>query len=464
VTGAADRRYLAPLAWLPEGWARDVAFAVDARGFFTDVRPDVAAGDAAGATRIDGAVLPGMINAHSHAFQRAMVGLTHRAGPGADNFWSWRSLMYSLALRLLPEQIEAIATWVFVEMLRGGYTHVCEFHYLHNAADGAPYADPAELSRAMLRAANTAGIGITLLPVLYMSAGFGGLAPRDEQRRFISTPARLLDVVATLRAAHHDDPRVRFGLAPHSLRAVPPAALEEAVRGLAALDAHAPLHIHIAEQTGEVDACVRWSGQRPVEWLLAHQPVDAKWNLVHATHMTADETRRAAASGAVAVVCATTEADLGDGIFDYPGWRAANGAVAIGTDSQVSRDWWSELRMLEYSQRLALRQRNVAARASGESSAEQLFAAVLSGGASAAGMPLGRIATGARADWLVVREDKLAFAGRGSDAFLDSLVFDHHGAEFADVVVAGTSVGDALRGDVARAARERFVATLDALR
>ena len=460
---ATDRRYLASLAWLPGGWARDVAFTVDARGFFTDVRAGVAPSEVRDATRIDGVVLPGMINAHSHAFQRAMVGLTHRAGPGADTFWSWRSLMYSLALRLSPEQIEAIATWVYIEMLRGGYTHVCEFHYLHNDTDGAPYADPAELSRAMLRAASTAGIGITLLPVLYMRAGFGGLAPRDEQRRFISTPARLLDVVATLRAAYRDDWRVRFGLAPHSLRAVPPAALDEAVRGLAALDAQAPLHIHIAEQTGEVETCVQWSGQRPVEWLLAHQPVDAKWNLVHATHMTADETRRAAESGAVAVVCATTEADLGDGIFDYPGWNAANGAVAIGTDSQVSRDWWSELRMLEYSQRLALRQRNVAARAAGESSAEHLFAAALSGGAAAAGMPLGRLEAGARADWLAVRADRLAFAGRGADAYLDSLVFDHHGADFADVVVAGTSVGDALRGDFAGAARERFVAVLGAL-
>ena len=460
----SDHRYVASLAWLPGGWARDVAFDVDPRGFFSDVRVGITAGDAGGATRIDGVVLPGMVNAHSHAFQRAMVGLTYRAGPGADNFWSWRSLMYSLALRLSPKQIEAIATWVFVEMLRGGYTHVCEFHYLHNDVDGTPYADPAELSRALLRAADTAGIGITLLPVLYMSAGFGGLAPRDEQRRFVSTPDRLLDVVARLGAERRDDPRIRLGLAPHSLRAVPPAALDEAVRGLAAADARAPLHIHIAEQTGEVDTCVQWSGQRPVEWLLAHQPVDAKWNLVHATHMTVDESRRAARTGAVAVVCATTEADLGDGIFDYPGWRAASGAIAIGTDSQVSRDWWSELRMLEYSQRLTLRQRNVAAGAEGESSAERLFAATLAGGASAAGLPLGRIEPGARADWLVVRRDKLAFAGRKPDAYLDSLVFDHHGADFADVVVAGTSVGDSLRGDIAHAARRRFVATLDALR
>ena len=458
-----ERRFLAPLAYLPTGWAPDVAFGVDAGGTFTSVTPNAPAAAIRGATRIDGVILPGMPNAHSHAFQRAMVGLTHRAGPGSDNFWSWRTLMYALALRLSPEQIEAIATWVYVEMLRGGYTHVCEFHYLHNDVDGRPYADPAELSRAVLRAAKTAGIGITLLPVLYMTAGFGGTPARDEQRRFLSSPDRLLDVVRALRGEHAGDTRVAFGLAPHSLRAVPPEALDTAVRGLRALDAGAPLHIHIAEQTGEVDACLQWSGQRPVEWLLDHQPVDGTWNLVHATHMTSVESSRAAATGAVAVICATTEADLGDGIFDFAAWREAHGRIAIGTDSQVSRDWWSELRMLEYSQRLALRARNVGAASAGLSSSEQLFDRALAGGASASGLPLGRIETGARADWLVVRADKLAFAGRTPAAYLDSLVFDHHAADFSDVVVAGRSLGQALRGDLARHARERFVATLNDL-
>jgi len=417
-----------------------------------------------GATPIDGVMLPGMTNAHSHAFQRAMVGLTHRAGSvassGADNFWSWRSLMYALALRLTPEHIEAIACWVYTEMLRGGYTHVCEFHYLHNDPDGRPYADPAELSRAVLRAAERVGIGITLLPVLYMTSGFGGTAPRDEQRRFLSTPERLLDVVRTLATGHRNDPRIALGLAPHSLRAVPPGALDDAVRGLRLALPNAPIHIHIAEQTGEVDACVAWSGKRPVEWLLSHQTVDAHWNLVHATHMTAAESKAAAQSGAVAVLCPTTEADLGDGVFDYHAFAEANGRIAIGTDSQVSRDWWSELRMLEYSQRLALRKRNVTA-APGRSCGETMFDAALRGGACASGLPLGRIEAGARADWVVVRADKLAFAGRSPDAFLDSMVFDHHAADFADVVVAGISRRGSLEGDAHREARTGFVRVLE---
>ena len=368
--------------------------------------------------------------------------------------------MYALALRLTPDQVEAIATWVYTEMLRGGYTHVCEFHYIHNAPDGAPYADPAEMSHAILRAARRAGIGITLLPVLYMTSGFGGERPRDEQRRFISTPERMLDLVRTLADAHRDDALVALGLAPHSLRAVPPAALDDAVRGLYSLARDAPIHIHIAEQTGEVDACVAWSGQRPVEWLLANQRIDARWNLVHATHMIATEAMAVAAAGAVVVLCPTTEADLGDGVFDYPAFASARGRIAIGTDSQVSRDWWSELRMLEYSQRLSTRRRNVGAIDAG-STGEALFGRALAGGGQASGMRTGGIEAGARADWLAVRNGKLAFAGRSPVYFLDSLIFDHHAADFADVVVAGVSRRASLEGDQYANARAAFVRVLE---
>ena len=453
---SATQRFFAPLAYLPGGWARDVAFTVDARGFFDEV---VAGGESSDALRLDGVVLPGMVNAHSHAFQRAMVGLSQIAGPAADNFWSWRTLMYRLALRLSPAQIETIATWVYIEMLRGGYTQVCEFHYLHNDVDGRPYADRAEVSRAVVRAAQRVGIGLTLLPVLYMAGGFGGEPPRDEQRRFLSTPARLLDMVAGMRREHRADPMLMFGLAPHSLRAVPPAALHEAANGFHAIDSAAPIHIHIAEQMGEIEACLGWSGQRPVQWLLEHAVVDSRWNLVHATHMTADETQSVAAAGATVVLCPTTEADLGDGVFRYTEYAHANGTYAIGTDSQVSRDWQSELRMLEYSQRLLLRQRNVAA-APGRSTGATLFSAALAGGAAASGLPLGRIATGARADWVVVRADKLAFAGRAPEYFLDSLIFDHHAPDFADIVIAGKSRRGALEGDTYRAARNAFAQAL----
>ncbi len=453
---AAPRRFFAPLAWLPDGWARNVVLTVDPDGRFGPIARDVAA---EGATLLEGAVLPGMVNAHSHAFQRAMVGLTHVAG-GSDNFWSWRTLMYALAARLTPTQFERIATWVYTEMLRGGYTHVCEFHYLHNDVDGRPYADPAELSRAVLRAAARSGIGVTLLPVLYMASGFGGAAPRDEQRRFTSTPGRLLDIVRSLAAESPADPMVAFGLAPHSLRAVPAPALGEAVAGLHALLPAAPVHIHVAEQVGEVDACLAWSGKRPVHWLLDNAAVDRRWNLVHATQMVPDETRAAAASGATVVLCPTTEADLGDGVFPYAGYAAAGGAWAVGSDSQVCRDWQSELRMLEYSQRLESRQRNVAA-TGGRSTGESMFAAALEGGRAASGLPLGRIETGSRADWVVVRADKAAFAGRSPRYYLDSLIFDHHAADFADVVSAGESRRAALEGERYRAVRAAFVRTLE---
>ncbi|MEP7083810.1 MAG: formimidoylglutamate deiminase [Betaproteobacteria bacterium] len=450
------QRFFASLAYLPDGWARNVAITVDARGYFSEIVPD---GESAGAVRIEGVVLPGMVNAHSHAFQRAMVGLSQVAGPAGDNFWSWRTLMYRLALRLSPSQIEAIATWVYTEMLRGGYTHVCEFHYLHGDVDGRPYADPAEISRAVLRAAQRAGIGITLLPVLYMAGGFGGEPARDEQRRFLSTPERLLHILQSLRAEHAANPMVAFGLAPHSLRAVPPAALAEATAGLHAIDPALPIHIHIAEQTAEVDACRAWSGRRPVQWLLEHATVGAHWNLVHATHMSAEETRSVAASGANVVLCPTTEADLGDGVFAYADYARARGNFAIGTDSQVCRDWQSELRMLEYSQRLSMRQRNVAA-APGHSTGAALFSAALAGGAAAGGLPLGQIAVDARADWVVVRADKLAFAGRAPEHYLDSLIFDHHAPDFADIVIAGQSRHGALAGDQYRTARNDFAQTL----
>ncbi len=292
-----------------------------------------------------------------------------------------------------------------------------------------------------------------------MAGGFGGHPPRDEQRRFLSTPERLLEVIRALRTGHPGDPMIAFGIAPHSLRAVPPAALRYATAGLRTIDPGAPVHIHIAEQTGEIEACLAWSGQRPVQWLLEHEDVDRRWNLVHATHMTMDETLNAAATGATVVLCPTTEADLGDGVFSFPEYTHALGHYAIGSDSQVCRDWQNELKMLEYSQRLVLRERNVAA-APGGSTGEALFAAALAGGARASGLPLGRIAVGARADWVVVREDKLAFAGRPPGRYLDSLIFDHHAAEFADIVIAGRSRRDALEGDAYRSARGAFAQVL----
>lgn len=369
-------------ALLPGGWARDVLLQWNAAGAFTAVLPGNR--PPPGVTQASGPVLPGLPNLHSHAFQRAMGGLTEYRGTAQDSFWSWRELMYRLAGAITPEQLEAVATGLYVEMLEAGYTQVCEFHYVHHDANGQAYADDATLSLCLLRAAQTAGIGLTLLPVLYQTSGFGGTPPSDGQRRFIRRTDDMLALLDRLRPLCAVQ-GARLGLAPHSLRAVPPDALRAALEGLRAQDPTAPIHIHIAEQTGEVDACLAWSGQRPVQWLLDHAPVDAHWCLVHATHMDADEYRRAAATGAVAGLCPTTEANLGDGIFDLPRWLAAGGRWGVGSDSHASVNAAEELLMLEYSQRLATRQRNVLAITTQPHVATAMTLAAVAGGAQASG-------------------------------------------------------------------------------
>ena len=283
----------APHALLPTGWTHDVLLQWDASGHFTHAQP--AATCPPGTPRAAGPVIPALPNLHSHAFQRAFAGLTEYRAQAADSFWSWRTLMYRFAGRITPEAMEAIATWAYIEMLEAGYTQVCEFQYVHHQPDGTPYADDAAMCRAILRAARTAGIGLTLLPVLYQSSGFGAQAPTEGQRRFIRSTDSMLSLLELLAQevrgqevdlASNPGPTPRIGLAPHSLRAVPPDALREAVAGIRSIDPRAPIHIHIAEQTKEVDDCLAWSGQRPVEWLLDHAPVDARWCLVHATHMS----------------------------------------------------------------------------------------------------------------------------------------------------------------------------------
>ena len=348
-------------ALLPSGWARDVLLQWDASGCLLTVAPGSAPESSYGiAPRAPGPLLPGMPNLHSHAFQRAFAGLTEYRGESQDSFWSWRNLMYRFAAHITPESLEAIATWLYVEMLEAGYTSVCEFHYLHHDQGGKPYADDAALAHALLRAAHTAGIGMTLLPVLYQTSGFGGQPPRKDQARFIRSTDNMLSLLQQLAPATQALGAV-LGLAPHSLRAVPPDSLREAVAGITALNARAPLHIHIAEQTQEVEDCIAWSGQRPVQWLLDHAPVDARWCLVHATHMTAAEYAAAARTGAVAGLCPSTEANLGDGIFDMPQWLQHGGAWGVGSDSHACVNAAEELMLLEYGQRLHLRQRNVLA-------------------------------------------------------------------------------------------------------
>ncbi len=422
-------------ALLPTGWARDVLLRWDDAGALTQVEPNAPV--LRGTPQARGPVIPGMPNLHSHAFQRAFAGLTEFRGADAhDSFWSWRTLMYRFAAQLGPEQIEAIATWAYVEMLEAGYTSVCEFHYVHHQPDGQPYADDAALAHALLRAARTAGVGITLLPVLYQTSGFGAQAPGAGQRRFIRSTESMGRLLQTLKPICEAQ-GARLGLAPHSLRAVPPGALRDALAGLVALDATAPVHIHIAEQTKEADDCIAWCGQRPVAWLLDHAPVDSRWCLVHATHMDADEVRRAAATGAVAGLCPSTEANLGDGLFDFVGWRTAGGAWGIGSDSHACVNAAEELMLLEYGQRLITRQRNVGASPAHRETATALTLAALEGGAQAAGRSISGLAAGQQADFIVLDAQHIALRELPAAAMLSAHVFASHRTSALDSVWVG---------------------------
>ena len=451
---SAMSSYLADAALLPEGWARDVRLDVGPDGRIEAVEAN-AADDGGGAERVRGAVVPGMPNLHSHAFQRAMAGLAERGGGDGDDFWGWRATMYRFALAVEPDELETIARQLFVEMLEAGYTSAAEFHYLHHDVDGAPYDDPAETSLRLLRAARDAGIGLTLLPCLYTSGGFGGAPMEPEQRRFLLTVEELLGLVERLRSETAGVTRTRIGLALHSLRAVTPDELEAAVAGARSLDPETPIHVHAAEQEAEVEACLAWSGTRPVEWLLDHAPVDDRWCLVHATHLDDAEVERLARSGAVAGLCPTTEANLGDGLFPLDAYLARNGRFGIGSDSHVCVDPAEELRWLEYGQRLTLRRRAVAAGADGGSTGARLLEEALEGGRTALRQPVGRLAAGERADWVVLDPDHPVLAGRDGDALPDAWIVSGDRTPVREVMVAGEwRVRDGRHPDAERVAAE----------
>lgn len=439
---------------LPDGWAHRVRIDVQ-DGAIAAIHRD--AEPVEGDVRL-GAVVPGVPNLHSHAFQRAIAGLTSKRGETADSFWSWREAMYAFLDRMTPEDVEAITAFVYAEMLEGGFTHVGEFHYLHHAPDGARYADPAELSLRVLAAARRAGIGITLLPVFYAHGGFGSAPPSPAQRRFTSSIGEFAALLARVRAALVGGER--FGCAPHSLRAVDPTELRE----LVSLCAGRPMHIHIAEQTREVDDCMRWSGQRPVEWLLNHAPVDAHWCLVHATHVSTAELGGIVRSGAVVGLCPTTEADLGDGVFPADAHYDAGGRFGVGSDSNTIVDAASELRALEYSQRLVLGKRNVLASAAGESVARALFDRVGVDGARALGIQRGGLRMGAAADFVALDAQHPLLIDRSGDDLLDAWVFGMHRPPIDSVWRTGRRVVEGGR-HVQRDALERdFVRAMSRLR
>ena len=438
------KSYFATIAWVNGTWAKDVLLSVARDGTWAGIQVNASIEQQRGATRLSGPVLPGLVNAHSHAFQRAIAGMTERTSGGQDNFWSWRDRMYSAAQRITPQQLEAIAALLYAELLQAGYTQVCEFHYLHNDIGGKPYANPLEMSLALVRAAQRVGIGITLLPTLYMRSGFAAAGLKNDrplrrdQQRFASTPDLIFKTCEGIQSQLGSN-MVHTGLALHSLRAVGQDALREAAAY--AKSRRMPIHIHVAEQTGEVADCLDTNGQRPVEWLLSHAALDASWNLVHATHTTPEELQGVKASGASIVLCATTEANLGDGVFDLPHYARLQGGWSIGSDSHVARSWQEELRLLEYAQRLALRQRNVMAGAAGQRcTAAGLFNAALAGGSSACGLPTGGLVAGQRADFSVVDTTSAALLGVPADHLLDAMVFSSPDARLAEVYVAGRPV------------------------
>lgn len=456
---AGHQSLFATSALLPEGWRRNVLLRWNAAGDLTHIEPDAAPGP--GIAVAAGPVISGMPNLHSHTFQRAMAGLTETLGDPADSFWSWRTLMYRFAQRLQPEHLHAIGRHLYIEMLKAGYTSVCEFHYVHHGADGQPYDNPAELSQRILGAAQDVGIGMTLLPVLYQYGGFGQVEPLPHQRRFIASPEWILDLRQRLKKIAPQSGNLRYGVAPHSLRAVSEASLTTLVEGLHLDDPQAPIHIHIAEQTKEVDDCVAVLGQRPVQWLLDRQPLDTRWCLVHATHMDDAEYAGLAHSGATAGLCLTTEANLGDGLFDAQRYLAANGRWGIGSDSNVAVNPWSELRLLEYGQRLLHRRRNVLATPQAPAVADRLFSQAVIGGAAATGRAVAGLAVGQRADLLVIDPDASGVDPSTPAQVLSALVFcEHNTRPVRDVFVGGRQVIDNGRHWLEHEALQGYRATL----
>jgi len=414
-------------------WEHDVRVRFDSSGWITSVDSGTTP---QGAQHVPGVAVPGVPNVHSHAFQRAMAGLAEHGSPAGDSFWTWRERMYSFLRELDPDDVEAVAAQLQVELLRHGFTAMAEFHYLRNDTKGRAYDDPVEMGRRILAAADTTGIGVTMLPTLYRSADFGGKPAANEQRRFVASVEDLIGDIAVLGAGAAAG-TVRVGLALHSLRAVAPAELAIAVEAARGMDATIPIHIHVSEQMREVEACLEWSGARPVEWLLDHAPVDRHWCLIHATHIDDREIAGIAGSGATVGLCPATEANLGDGLFPLEAYAAEKGAWAIGTDSHVSRSPATELRTLEYGQRLATQSRNVAANQHFSSTGRAMLESAWSGGAAACGRPVGRIATGKRADIVVLDSDHTSLVGREGDAVLDSWIFSGEDTPVRDVLCGG---------------------------
>lgn len=424
MTSTTEKHIFAKQVLTETGWASDVLIKVDCNGVILELKPDAEIEANFSGTRLQGALIPGLPNSHSHAFQWAMAGLGEKSGKGGDSFWTWRQAMYGFVDAIQPEDLQAIASALYMQMLKAGYTSVGEFHYLHHNTNGAAYDNPAEMSQRIFESARESGIGLTLLPVFYRYSGFGEQAPNAGQKRFIHDQqayAGLIDHVAKLSEQYQQS----FGIAPHSLRAVNHQDLSFAIEHLNLIDSKAPIHIHIAEQMKEVNDCLDFSGKRPVEWLMEQQQVNERWCLVHATHMTAEEIKAVAGSKAVVAVCTTTEANLGDGFFSMLEYKQNAGRWSVGSDSHISVDATEELRWLEYQQRLAQQSRTLLVEAEHSSNGLWLWQQAATAGAQSLGQKAGVIKVGNQADFIELNTDSFALLGKERNQLIDAFIFNH---------------------------------------
>lgn len=424
MTSIHPQQIFAKSILLADGWQENVLLEHDSNGVITKIKPQTEKPRNFSGKVIDGAVIPGMVNNHSHAFQWAMAGLGERSGSTKDSFWTWRKAMYGFVENIDPDDLQNIASALYMQMLKAGYTSVGEFHYLHHQKNGGFYENPAEMSLQIFEAAKNSGIDVTLLPVFYRYSGFGAQSPNDGQKRFIHDQeayGRLIEQVHSLSSEYNQS----YGIAPHSLRAVDKNDLEFAVKALRSHSKTAPIHIHIAEQTKEVNDCIAHYGQRPVEWLYQNIEVDDKWCLIHATHLTSAEIQSITDSNAVVSICTTTEANLGDGFFPMQEFKAKAGRWSIGSDSHISVNAIEELRWLEYQQRLLEHSRTVLVEGANSSTGEYLWTQAAQGGAQSIAQPVGKIAVGCKANFVELNLESLVFAGKQRSQLLDGFIFNH---------------------------------------
>ena len=440
---------------LADGWANDKTLTIE-QGIITDIT----SGYVAGAERAKGVVIPGMVNCHSHAFQRAFAGFSEQGSEGNDSFWTWRNIMYKFLGQLNAKDVQVIASQLYIEMLKTGYTRVAEFHYLHHEIDGKNHENLAAMAKAIFDAAKDSGIGLTLLPVLYRFSGFGPEVATDGQKRFINSVEQFNDLVSECFNLAKKQDNCNVGIAPHSLRAVDKSSLLAAVEHVRMLDAQAPIHIHIAEQQKEVEDCLTHYGQRPVQWLLNNAELDKNWCLIHATHIDEQERQGIIASKAIAGICPTTEANLGDGIFPTDEFLLENGTFAIGSDSHISVNPIEELRWLEYAQRLSKQKRALLANNEQKSVGLNLWQKAAAGGAQSTNSNTGALAINKQADLLVLDDSQLRLFAHDDKHLLDSIIFASQRNPILDVMVNGQWVIRETEHVLGQESAERFAKVL----